>query len=89
MELSGVFNVVYFFFDLLRSFISFIVENTILRGRPDLANSFSSAITLLITVTAVYILLVFVTAAKKAIGIVLLIGWGLLILSLILAGFGV
>lgn len=88
MELSSALNVVYFFFDLLRSFISFIVENTILRGRPDLANSFSSAITVLITVTAIYILLVFVTAAKKAIGIVLMIGWGLLILSLILAGFG-
>ncbi|MGC8936446.1 MAG: hypothetical protein ACP5KV_03670 [Candidatus Methanomethylicaceae archaeon] len=89
MELSSALNVIYFFFDLLRSFISFIVENTILRGRPDLANSFSSAITVLITVTAIYILLVFVTAAKKAIGIVLLLGWGLLILSLILAGFGV
>jgi hypothetical protein len=89
MELSAVFNIVYYFFDLIRSFINFIVENTILRGRPDLANSFSSAITLFITVTAIYILLVFVTAAKKAIGIVLLIGWALLILSLILAGFGI
>ncbi|MGQ9758963.1 MAG: hypothetical protein ACUVQ5_00090 [Candidatus Methanomethylicaceae archaeon] len=89
MELSAVLNVVYFFFDLIKSFISFIVEQTILRGRPDLANSFSSAITVLITITAVYILLVFVTAAKKILGIILILGWALLIISLALAAFGV
>lgn len=88
MDLSAALNVVYFFYDLLRSFISFIVEQTILKGRPQLAESFSSAITVLITITAIYILLVFVTVAKKILGIILVLGWILLIISLALATIG-
>ncbi len=89
MELSQLFNVIYYLFDLVRSFIQYIIEQTILKGRPDLANSFSSAITIMITLTTVYILLVFITATRKAIGIIITIGWILLIISMLLAIIGI
>jgi len=56
---------------------------TVFRDRPDLADKFSSALTILISLTAIYLLLVFVSAIKRIIGILLLIGWVLLIIAII------
>ncbi|MCC6013777.1 MAG: hypothetical protein LM593_05370 [Candidatus Verstraetearchaeota archaeon] len=89
MEISQLFNVVYYLFNLVKSFIQYIIEQTILKGRPELANSFSSAITIMVTLTAIYVLIVFISATRKAIGIIIAIGWILLIISIILAIIGV
>ncbi|MCQ5337429.1 MAG: hypothetical protein NO475_04465 [Candidatus Methanomethylicia archaeon] len=89
MEISQLFNVVYYLFNLVKSFIQYIVEQTILKGRPELANSFSSAITIMATLTTIYVLIIFISATRKAIGIIIAIGWILLIISMLLAIIGI
>lgn len=82
MDISDVLNIVYYAFNTLKNFLTFVIEQTILKDRPYLAESYSSALTILITLTALYIILVFVSAAKKAIGIIILIGWILILSSI-------
>ncbi|MEM4599345.1 MAG: hypothetical protein QXI29_01915 [Candidatus Methanomethylicaceae archaeon] len=67
----------------MKNFFTFVIEQTILKDRPYLAESYSSALTILITLTTLYVLLVFVSAVKKAIGIIILIGWVLFTLSIV------
>lgn len=62
-----------------------LLMSTVFRERPDLADKFSSALTLLISLTALYILITFIAAIRKIIGILLLIGWVALIIALVLA----
>ncbi|MEM4798648.1 MAG: hypothetical protein QW713_01345 [Sulfolobales archaeon] len=72
-------------YNWLVEFIKQMLANTVFKERPDLADRFSTAITLLVSLTALYILLVFVTAIRKIIGILILIGWVLLIAALALS----
>ncbi|MCS7098328.1 MAG: hypothetical protein NZ922_05070 [Candidatus Methanomethyliaceae archaeon] len=88
MEISDIINLVYHFFNTIRNFLSLIIEQTILRGRPDLAQQYSSALTIMITLTTLYLILVFISAARKAIGILIAIGWMLIIISITLKLFG-
>jgi hypothetical protein len=49
-----------------------------------MAKEYGSALTLLISLTAIYILLVFISAFKKILGIIIAIGWLALIAALAL-----
>lgn len=81
MIVQGVLAVYNWLVELLKS----LFASTIFKERPDLADKFSSAFTLLIGLTAIYLLLVFVSAIKKIIGYLLLIGWVVLIIAIIAA----
>jgi len=61
------------------------LENTIARANPALAAKFADAMTLLTTVTAILLIFEFVTAAKKIVRIVVVLGWILLIASMSIA----
>lgn len=82
MNISDLLNIVYYVFNTLKNFLTFIIEHTILKDRPYLAESYSSALTILIALTALYLILVFVSAARKAIGVLIFIGWVLVISSM-------
>jgi len=64
--------------------ITTILQQTILKDNPDMAKQYGSALTLLISLTAIYILLVFISAFKKILGIIIAIGWLALIAALAL-----
>jgi len=70
-------------YNWLVEFLRNLFVSTVFKDRPDLADKFSSALTILISLTAIYLLLVFVSAIKKIIGILLLIGWVLLIIAIV------
>lgn len=88
MEISDILNLIYSFFNAIRNFLSLIIEQTLLKGRPDLSQQYSSALTIMITLTTLYLILVFISAARKAIGVLIAIGWGLIIVSLTLRLLG-
>lgn len=71
-------------YNWLTSFLSWMLQQTIFKARPDLADQFASAFSLMISITAVYILLLLVSAFKKIVGVVLAIGWVALILAIAL-----
>lgn len=73
-------------YDQIKTILQTLLKETLFKTRPDLAQTYSEAITLLVTLTTIYILLTFVVAARKIIMAILILGWVLLILSLILSG---
>lgn len=78
-------NFLYAAYYFLRDVLAYLLNITIFQERPDLAATYGDAISLLVSLTAVYLVLELVTAAKKWVKIILIIGWGLLILSIILS----
>ncbi len=84
MDFGWIINLFGLAFEYVKGFIETLLNMTIFKVRPELVDNFSSTITLLVTFTAIYIILVFVTSAKKILGILLLLGWVLLIISMFL-----
>jgi len=84
MDFGWVINLFGIAFEYIKDAIGALLNMTLFQVNPDLVETFSSTITLLITFTAIYIILVFVTSAKKILGIILLLGWVLLIASMLL-----
>ena len=70
-------------YDWLKNLISSILDKTFFQERPDLAKSYASVTTGLVTFTALYILLVVVSAVRKVVGWLLLLFWGLWALSIL------
>ncbi len=68
----------------LQNLILNFLQETILGANPELASQFSGAISTLILMTALYLLLSFVEALRRVIGYLILLGWGLLILAMLL-----
>jgi len=62
-----------------------ILETTLFKAEPELAERFSDAFTIMVTLTAIYLILTFFGGLKKIIKIILLLGWFLLIAALIIA----
>jgi hypothetical protein len=89
MEISQIINLFYLAFDGLKSIMRTIIDQTIFRYRPEVADSFSTTISLLITITAIYLILIFISSAKKVLGIILALGWGLLVVSIVLSAIGI
>jgi len=52
---------------------------------PDYAFIYGDAITFLVSITAVYLILEFITAAKKFIRVILILGWFLLFVTIALS----
>ena len=71
-------------YQFLVDLISKILEETVLKSNPALSEQFGQGITLLVTLTAVYVILEFFSAAKRVVRTILLIGWLLLILALVM-----
>jgi len=84
MDFGWVINLFGIAFDYIKNAITMLLNMTLFKVNPDLVDTFSSTITLLVTFTAIYIILVFVPSAKKILGIILLLGWVLLIASMFL-----
>jgi len=62
-----------------------LLETTLFKAEPELAERFSDAFTIMVTLTAIYLILTFFSGLKKIIKIILLLGWTLLIITLIIA----
>ena len=82
MKIEDVVNVLYLLYQLARGAIQYILENTIAKANPTIAAKFADATTILITITAIWLIFEFVTAAKKVVKIIVVLGWVLLIASM-------
>lgn len=68
----------------LRDFISTMLEKTLFKENPDLAFFYGDAVALLTSLTALYLVLVLATITRRVIGGILVLGWALLIVSIVL-----
>lgn len=80
MIVSGLLTI----YDWLVNVITTILQQTILKDNPDIAREYGSALTLLISLTAIYLLLVLVSTFKKILGVIIAIGWLVIIIAIVL-----
>jgi len=66
------------------STITYILQQTIIKENPDIAREYGSAIALLVSLTAVYLLVTLISAFRKILGLILAIGWIVLIAALVM-----
>jgi len=85
LRIEDIVNVFYLVYAAVRSFIQSILETTIFRAEPSLSAKFADALTLLITVTAVWLILEFATGFRKIVRILVLVAWLLFALSVIVS----
>jgi len=77
-------NFIYTIYNGLTKALSFLLEQSVFKEYPDLAEFYGQIASFLIAITAVYLILLLVTAAKKVIGIVLILGWVLFAVTLVI-----
>jgi len=77
-------NFVYTIYNGLTKALSFLLEQSVFKEYPELAEFYGQIASFLIAITAVYLILLLVTAAKKIVGLLLIIGWALFIVTLVI-----
>jgi len=85
ISMEQLINFIYAIYYFIRDILSYLLSATIFKEHPEYAASYSDAITLLVSLTSLYIILEFITSAKKFVKVILMLGWGLLILSIIIS----
>ena len=78
-------NFLYAIYYFLRDALAFLLQATLFKEHPEYAATYGDAITFLISITAIYLILEFISSAKKWIKLILILGWGLLILSILIS----
>jgi len=79
-------NFLYVIYDYIRKAIVFLLENTIFKGNPKLADFYGDVASFLASLTAVYLLLLLVASARKIIGALLILGWVLFFIAIVVRG---
>jgi len=64
--------------------VKYTLEVTVFKENPDLAQKYADAIGILSSITAIYLILILFESAKKILKVLLVLGWGLLILAMVL-----
>ena len=64
--------------------VKYTLEVTVFKENPDLAQKYADAIGILSSITAIYLIFVLFESAKKILKVILVLGWGLLILAMVL-----
>ena len=77
-------NFVYTIYNGLTKALSFLLEQSVFKEYPELAEFYGQIASFLIAITSVYLMLLLVTAAKKIVGLLLIIGWALFIVTLVI-----
>lgn len=84
---EDLINFLYLLYRLTRDTIRWLLENTVLKANPSLATQFANAITVLVSLTAILLILEFVSGAKKALAIIVALGWFFLTISIAITLF--
>ncbi len=72
-------------YNLIRTFLETILNETIFKASSELSSLYSDALTLLITLTAFYLVLELVSVGKRIIKIILILGWVLLLIAFVIS----
>jgi len=84
LGLEDLVNLLHLAYRSARDVIQFILENTLVKANPALAAEYADVMTLLATLTALFLILEFVTSAKKVLASIVTLGWVFLIASMII-----
>jgi len=79
---SEVTSLIFSIYDGARNTIIDFLNASVFKEKPELGSYYGDAITLLAGLTALWLLIAVVSSIRKLLGWILLIGWGLLGLSI-------
>lgn len=79
---EDLINFLYLIYRSIRDIMQWLLENTIVKANPSLAANFADSITLLASLTAILLILEFVSGAKKVLAIIVAFGWLFLTISM-------
>jgi hypothetical protein len=82
---ESILNFLWTIYSYLREAIRFIMSVTVFKAAPEAAATYSDICTLLVTLTALYLVLEFVSAARKIVRVILIVSWILFIISLVVS----
>ncbi|MEM2613836.1 MAG: hypothetical protein QXO15_06355 [Nitrososphaerota archaeon] len=82
IDILDLFKQLYFY---LRDLIRWFLENTLFRANQRLSEQFADPIILLCGLTALLLMIEFISSVKKILLAIVIIGWTMLIVSMILA----
>lgn len=82
--IEQIANFLYSIYNSLTEGLSFLLEQSIFKEYPKVAEFYGQVASFLISITSLYLILLLVTAAKKVIGIVLILGWALFIVTIVI-----
>ena len=78
-------NFIYAVYYFIRNLIMMLLNETIFKGHPAYAASYGDAITLLVSLTALYMILELVSAGKRIIKAILILGWIFLVIAILVS----
>jgi len=83
-NIDSIANFIFTIYDLIKKGVASLLEQTIFRADPELADYYGQVATLLASLTAIFIILQAVDASKKIVKFLLIFGWLLLVGSVVL-----
>lgn len=83
LALDQTVNFLYTIYGHIRDLIVSMLKQTVFKGKPGLAFFYGDAVMLLASLTSLYVILELFTSAKKVVKLILALGWGLLIVSIV------
>ena len=84
-EIALLVNVFYLIYDLIRAGIEYLLSMTLYKANPEYAVYYADAISILIPVTAIWLILEFTHGVKKFIKYIVIIGWLLVLVSIFIS----
>ncbi|MEA1924841.1 MAG: hypothetical protein U9M95_03135 [Candidatus Altiarchaeota archaeon] len=81
-EIAFMVNVFYFVYDLIRQGIEYLLGITLYQANSVYAAKYADAISMLIPVTALWLILEFVEGFRRFLKFIVLIGWVLVLVSI-------
>ena len=82
--INEMFKLFVYAYNGLVNLLQYILQETVFKANPTLAYTYGNAILLLVSLTAIYMLLMLVSASKKVLLVLIVIGWVLLVAAFIL-----
>ena len=80
-------NFLFTIYDYLKKGIVFLLEQTIFKTNPQLADYYAEVAAFLASITAIFIILEVVSVSKKIVKILLILGWLLFVCSIVIRTF--
>jgi hypothetical protein len=85
--IDSIANFLFTMYDYLKKGIVFILEQTVFKTNPQLAEYYAEVATLLASLTAIFIILEVLSVPKKIVKILLILGWLLFLFSIAMRTF--
>ena len=80
-------NFLFTIYDYLKKGIVFLLEQTIFKTNPQLADYYAEVAAFLASITAIFVILEVISVSKKAVKLLLILGWLLFVCSIMMRTF--